>query len=596
MDVEPIAFSTQLHDLNDDCIFAILEGLSLDDLCSFALTCSRFYKLSHEYFRYKYSRQVVVHERLTSKIFIIFGGYMSGIMVKTNVARDPNIPAIFTYCKNDVQRIFRKIHKFCPNARTIQTKLSFDGPAEIRRQITRQMKERLNTDYIHYMNRLKAKMIEQQQISHSRIQPPLPIALMPLNDLDDSCVRAIFINLNFDLLFPFARTNPRFWSIARDIFAKEYKQEFVLTRFTDPRKLNLYGDRIRFVDIQTTKYMFADNAKLVFKDQLEMLHVIRRHMTHVDVVKCDAMEHKTFCSKMWRDILPTISALILSTNFDPLVSDPETSRTLDYFGNLTSLTLNMQRFDDKTPDSTELFMRKSYPKLRYACIRGNLYSPDALTEFCRLNPQLKEMSAEIASKYAIDFASVRYLQNLEKLIFATNGNGFGCDADVYKWLYRGLAEIKTLRFLDVHSAEWHCDSIAILRQLTHFKMPTSGFGCPDKLDLMARHMPNLTVCMFPCNGIDDNVYNFIRNCVNLKELYVYRLREAIGDNILMRLVELCEYQNRKLILHVCPDGENVLIWDDVLEEFSHRVHIVCNQWYKAGNDDKFLNPFSGYEM
>lgn len=599
MDLAAIAI--ELHELNDDCVFAILETISLDDLCAVALTCRRFNKLAHQLFRYKYGQRIVMHERFNVKIFSMFGRYMTSILVQTSVTNGPaNDLSPYSFCKNDVVRIFQKVQKYCPNAKSVQTTLSFDGPDDIQNSISRETKEQLQRDYVEYVNRLKLIMIEDRQHRLFGIAPPvrrINAALLPLLDLNDDSVEDIFSHLDFDMLFPFAERYKRLWDIAQNMFAREYKNKFELARLVDLRKLRLYGERIEFVDIVTTKYLRAEDKRLTAKDQAEMLKLVRRYMPIAKVIHIDRMEYRSFCSRIFREVLQKIDTLIVNIAFGPLFNDREFTTTLGYFGNLTSLTLNMANFDDEKPDTIEMFLRKAYPKLELACFRGNLYSSGGFTEFCRLNPQLKELNAQLASRFADDFAGVKYLQNLEKLIFATNRNSFECNDAIYKNLYRGLTEIKTLWFLDVNAAEWQCDSIATIRQLTHLKVPSLGFNCTrHQLKLISQNMKNLTICMFPCYRVCDDVIDFIGKCVHLKELYIYDLYECIDEIIYMKMVNLCEGQNRKLILHVYADGENVLVWDDILEDNAHRVEVIRSQWNARGSDDKFLNAFSGHDL
>lgn len=46
---------TEFCDLNDDCIEVIFHCLSLDDLCSFSLTCKRFHKLANDFFHRQFT-------------------------------------------------------------------------------------------------------------------------------------------------------------------------------------------------------------------------------------------------------------------------------------------------------------------------------------------------------------------------------------------------------------------------------------------------------------------------------------------------------------------------------------------------------------
>lgn len=599
MDIARIA--SHLQELNDDCVFAILETLSLDDLCSVALTCRRFNILAHQFFRYKYGQHIVMHERFSVRIFHMFGGYMNSILVKTSVTNGPaNMYSPYNYCKNDVVRIFQKVHKYCRNAKSVQTTLSFEGPEDIQNNISREARGQLHRNYAQYVNRLKDAMIEERRNRRNGLRPPerrINAALMPLLDLNDDSVEDIFSHLDFDVLFPFAERYNRLWEIAQNMFEREYGNKFDLARFVDTRKLRLYGERIEFVNIVTTKYLRAEDKRLTARDQSEMLKLVKRYMPNAKVIHVDRMEYKSFCSNIFREVLQTIETLIVNIAFGPMFNDREFTNALDHFGNLKSLTLNMANFDDEKPDTLEMFLCHAYPKLELACIRGNMYYPGAFTEFCRLNPQLKELNAQIASRFVEDFAGVRYLQNLEKLIFCTNRNSFECNDAIYKNLYRGLTEIKTLWFLDVNAAEWCCDSVATIRQLTHLKAPSLGFNCSRRqLNLLWQNMTNLTVCMFPCYRVCDDVIDFIGKCVHLKELYIYDLYECIDEIIYMKMVHLCERQNRKLVLHVYADGENVLVWDDILEDNAHRVEVIRAQWNARGSDDKFLNAFSGHDM
>lgn len=61
---------TMFLDMDNDCMEAICDWLSLADLCSFSLTCTRVYKLTNRYFyrRYKNHRIEIVNELTGPKV------------------------------------------------------------------------------------------------------------------------------------------------------------------------------------------------------------------------------------------------------------------------------------------------------------------------------------------------------------------------------------------------------------------------------------------------------------------------------------------------------------------------------------------------
>lgn len=128
-------------DLNDDCIFAIFERISLDDLCSMTFTCNRLRDLAFDHFKRKHPNEYIVisvkYSRVTGKFPVAFANYQPKYL-KYFTKYIQNVELVGD--RYEVKRLFNFIkEECCINLKTLDLYISAKLDSRHGKQIADQL-------------------------------------------------------------------------------------------------------------------------------------------------------------------------------------------------------------------------------------------------------------------------------------------------------------------------------------------------------------------------------------------------------------------------------------------------------------------------
>lgn len=240
-------------------------------------------------------------------------------------------------------------------------------------------------------------------------------------DLNDDCLREIFMNLNLHQLFDVTVTHTRFLNACRRIFIKKYKNKEIkiaVHRTIQPQYteiLCLLGDMISHLRVTYNRFDGCANFNKRIHD------AIVRHCS------------ETLTEITFNHIHPTMEINKPFQNLNKLNFNRGcVGRTMSEFKKWFPKLISIQFFFCKTIDTQ--CIEQEFPRLQHFTVAHHNFTFQNLRNFLDLNPQLKSFTV-----YNYDRSLISQLQEYTSLKFKllqTTFETYPCYFSFEQWLNR----------------------------------------------------------------------------------------------------------------------------------------------------------------
>lgn len=570
--------------LNYDCLEAVMLHLAADELCTLSETCNRLHHVGVNVFSKKFAKNFIINERVNPRILHLFGDLITRLTIKTRVFPLQHSfdylsdRASFNYCKNDVRRILLMVNRYCPNIEDMRTELDGNDRFNFRdiELGTRfeNLRLQLDNDFAMFVHRVeRAIEVENEEREKAIEYPCLPKSSLArakpsiFDIISDSRLSYMFNYLDLDTLTSIADTcNQRILKISKSAFTQRYSNEFRMNCHTTAKTLRIFGELITNLKLCNIQY---HDRTVCWIGQTAMIQLVHRYCPNITKFSIDHLDAQVYRNHSMRNIFKLVNDLKMSSS--PLSyyagCDQHVIETMECLKNVKHLNL------DDTGKMLELCLKVEYPKLESIIVSSGALFERTLTDFCAVNSNIKHMELMVYGCYISDIVGVKQLKKLESFAMRCSANNPTL-AQQERWVnvFQGFSSIDTLQSLSIMD-----DGAAVWRGFEYAQMPklvqlTLGGRITqlnhkiwsDRLEMVARNMPNLRMCF----GLEienghrllSPILNFVRKSGTIEMLHVRWEGGTINDNVFLKFVRAC-------------GARTTVLWMEV--EGLNRFHVSC---------------------